>query len=63
MTDWKNIKIEGIVEIRKCVAEFSVSELKYTPWLNFKVNYFMEMLKERSILGAEDFEVAAPYDF
>lgn len=40
MTDWKNIKIEGVVEIEKCVAEFSVSEMKYTPWLNFKVKIY-----------------------
>lgn len=40
MDKWKKIEIPEIVEIKKCVAEFKVSELKYTPWLNFKVKIY-----------------------
>lgn len=40
MGDWKNIKIEGIAGIEKCVAEFNVWELNKTPYGKFKVKIF-----------------------
>ena len=38
--DWKNIKIEGIANIEKCVGEFNVGELLKTPYSKFKVKVF-----------------------
>ena len=38
--DWKNIKIEGIANIEKCVGEFNVGELLKTPYSKFKVKIF-----------------------
>ncbi len=40
MKEWRQIKIEGIVAIEHCVAEFNIIELKYTPWRKFKVKVF-----------------------
>lgn len=40
MDKWKEMKILGVVDIKKCVAEFQVSELKYTPWGYFKVKIY-----------------------
>lgn len=40
MEEWKQIKIDGIVAIDRCVAEFNVIEMKYTPWYNFKVKIY-----------------------
>jgi hypothetical protein len=38
--DWKDLKINGIAKIEKCVAEFDVWELNLTPWGKFKVKIF-----------------------
>lgn len=40
MDDWKNIRIPGIANIRKCVAEFEVHELIKTPYGKFKVKIY-----------------------
>jgi hypothetical protein len=37
MANWNELKIEGIADIRKVVAEFDVGELIKTPWAKFKV--------------------------
>ena len=44
--DWKNIKIEGIANIEKCVGEFNVGELLKTPYSKFKVKNFLKARKE-----------------
>ena len=38
--DWKNLKIDGVARIDKCVAEFDVWELNLSPWGKFKVKIF-----------------------
>jgi hypothetical protein len=38
--DWKNIKIDGIVKIEKCVAEFKICEMNYSPYGKFKLKIF-----------------------
>lgn len=38
--DWKKIKIKGVANIEKCVAEFNVGELVKTPYGKFKVKIF-----------------------
>lgn len=38
--EWKQIKINGIVAIEHCVAEFNIIEMNYTPWYKFKVKIF-----------------------
>lgn len=40
MKEWKQIKVDEVVEIEHCVAEFNIIELKYTPWRKFKVKVF-----------------------
>ncbi|ERI10629.1 hypothetical protein HMPREF0083_01274 [Aneurinibacillus aneurinilyticus ATCC 12856] len=40
MSDWKNIKIDGIARIEKCVGEFQIWELRKTPYGKFKVKIF-----------------------
>jgi hypothetical protein len=35
--DWKNIKIDGIAGIEKCVAEFDILEQNYYPYSKVKV--------------------------
>jgi hypothetical protein len=40
MSEWKNIKIEGISRIEKCVAEFQVWEIGRIPSSKFKVKIF-----------------------
>ncbi len=40
MDDWKNIKIEGVAYIEKCVAEFNIGELVRIPHAKFKVKIF-----------------------
>lgn len=40
MNEWKNIKIDGIARIEKCVGEFQVWELHKTPYGKFKVKVF-----------------------
>lgn len=40
MKEWKQIKINGIVAIEYCVAEFNIIELEYTPWRKFRVKIF-----------------------
>ncbi|MBW5444445.1 hypothetical protein GE107_00005 [Cohnella sp. CFH 77786] len=37
---WKDIKIEGIARIEKCVAEFNIWELNLTPWAKFKIKIY-----------------------
>jgi hypothetical protein len=37
---WKNIKINGIANIEKCVGEFNVAELVNTPFGKFKVKVY-----------------------
>lgn len=37
---WDNVKITGIVSIKKVVAEFIVEEFHYTPYSKFKVKIF-----------------------
>jgi hypothetical protein len=37
---WKHISVSGIANIRKCVGEFNVYELKKTPWAKFKVKIY-----------------------
>lgn len=40
--DWKNISINGIGKIKKCVAEFDVNETQKTPYGKFKVKIYEE---------------------
>lgn len=40
MNEWRQIKIDGIVAIEHCVAEFNVIELEHTPWRKFRVKVF-----------------------
>ncbi len=40
MDSWKDIKIEDIASIKKCVAEFDIGELKKTPWAKFKIKIY-----------------------
>ncbi|NPC91557.1 hypothetical protein HOO54_04670 [Bacillus sp. WMMC1349] len=40
MDEWKNININGIAKIEKCVGEFQVWELQKTPYGKFKVKVF-----------------------
>ncbi|MGG4440860.1 hypothetical protein [Brevibacillus fortis] len=44
MTNWKNIKINGVIDIDKCVAEFRINETRSgrTPSGRFKVKIFEE---------------------
>lgn len=38
--EWKNIKIQGIGNIEKCVGEFNISETLKTPYGKFKVKIY-----------------------
>lgn len=38
--DWRNIKIPGIVSIRKCIAEFEFQEFDKIPYSKFRVKVF-----------------------
>ena len=40
MDGWKNIDVPGVVNLRRCVAEFEVHELNKTPQSKFKVKIF-----------------------
>lgn len=40
MEQWKNIKINGIATIEKCIGEFNVFELIKTPYGKFKVKVY-----------------------
>jgi len=40
MDDWRNIKINGIARIERCVGEFQVWELQKIPFGKFKVKIF-----------------------
>jgi hypothetical protein len=40
MDNWKDIKINGIASIEKCVAEFQIGELQKTPFGKFKIKIF-----------------------
>lgn len=40
LDSWKDIKIEGISKIEKCVAEFEIWEIGRTPYGKFKVKIF-----------------------
>lgn len=40
VTEWKELKIEGIAYIEKCVAEFNIGEQVKTPWGKFKVKIY-----------------------
>jgi hypothetical protein len=40
MGDWKQIKVEGVAYIEKCVAEFKIGEMIKTPHAKFKVKVF-----------------------
>lgn len=37
MKDWKNIKIDGVNEIEKVVAEFNIHAMQKLPFFKFKV--------------------------
>lgn len=39
---WKNLKIKGIPQIDKVLAEFQVWELEKTPWAKFRVKVIEE---------------------
>lgn len=38
--EWRNIKIQGIGSIEKCVGEFNVAETLKTPYGKFKVKVY-----------------------
>lgn len=40
MIRWQDLKISGIARIEKCVAEFDIMELNYTPYSKFKIKIF-----------------------
>ena len=40
MDNWKLLKVDGVPNIRKCVAEFEVQELEKTPYGKFKIKIF-----------------------
>lgn len=40
MNKWKEINIEGIAKIEKCVAEFNIWELNISPYAKFKIKIF-----------------------
>jgi hypothetical protein len=40
MDEWKKVRINGIANIEKCVAEFNVWELNKSPYAKFKVKIF-----------------------
>ncbi|MBL1230369.1 hypothetical protein IW492_14120 [Enterococcus sp. BWB1-3] len=40
MDEWKQIKIEGIAKIEKCVGEFEISEYYISPWQTFKIKVY-----------------------
>ena len=40
MEDWRNVIIDGIARIEKCVGEFQIWELQKTPFGKFKVKIF-----------------------
>ena len=42
--DWKDIRINGIASIEKCVAEFCVRELRITPYGKFKVKIYEKIM-------------------
>ena len=54
MNEWKKIKVDGIVGIEKCVAEFQVWELYKTPYAKFKVRVFE---RETSFVGYTNISV------
>ena len=40
MEKWKELRIDGIVSIEKCVSEFNVWEQRYSPYAKFKIKIF-----------------------
>lgn len=38
--EWKTLRLDGIADIEKCVAEFNVKELNLTPYGKYKVAIF-----------------------
>lgn len=38
--EWKNIKVEGIGNIEKCVGEFNIVETLKTPYGKFKIKIY-----------------------
>jgi hypothetical protein len=40
MSNWRNIKIEGVTGICKCVAEFDVWAVQKAPYAKFKIKVF-----------------------
>lgn len=39
-SSWKDIRVDGIAKIEKCVAEFNVWELNISPYAKFKIKVF-----------------------
>lgn len=40
MTDWKELKLDGVPSIRKLSAEFEIEEILLTPYRKFKVRIY-----------------------
>ena len=46
MEKWKEISIEGITSIEKCIAEFEVWELQKSPYGKFRVKVYEDRNKK-----------------
>lgn len=60
MEDWKNIIINGIARIEKCVAEFQVWELNITPYGKFKVRIYEKI--NGKFIGYTNIKTKNPLD-
>lgn len=60
MSEWKNIKVDGIVEIKKCVGEYSIFHDGRLPLLNFRVKIFE--YPDGSYVGFYNFRIRNPRD-
>jgi hypothetical protein len=56
--NWKHIKINGIVGIDKCVAEFDIWEQNYSPYAKFKIKVYENA--EGRFTGFSNLQVISP---
>jgi len=55
MNSWKNIQVDGIAKIEKCVAEFNIWELDISPYAKFKIKVFED--NESKFTGYSNLQV------
>ncbi len=60
MSDWKNIRIDGVAKIQKCVGEFLVYEIGRIPSTNFRVRVYED--QNGRFTGVTNLGIKSPLD-